>query len=589
MPEMNDGTVVDIAGGGDLSAAPRFATGLSEPSAVCQGPNGDIYVAEAGSGEVTIITSGGDFTGAAPFASGLVRPLGLHCTDSRVYVTENLGSQVTVIDADGTSETRTMVNQPADLLRDSMGRLLVTEFSGGVWDITDPDSDDAVRIATDDLPARGSIGLAEYDDRILVAQWYGDVVLDVTAGGNYSAAPVFADLSSLGANPGPISLFVLEGEDDDSTADDRVLVATWTQGSPGGSVYDITSGTPVIYAWGVSPYDVAEMALVEARTTECGDGIVEGDETCDDGNDVDTDACTNDCQIAECGDGVVWQDVELCDDGNDVETDGCRNNCQFNICGDGILNFGIEECDDGNDDNRDGCLVGCQLATCGDAVVQEGIEECDDGNTDNRDACLVGCVAALCGDGFVRRGVEDCDDGNDNDADDCRNDCTFPRCGDGIEDPFEECDDGNDANDDDCLTSCFDADCGDGFLHAEDEECDDGNDDPSDDCSHRCNVTFCGDGLVRFDEECDDGDDDDNDGCTTTCRIAVCGDGIIRYGNEDCDDGNLVNGDGCDDLCQKEFDVTGCAAGEGGGEPGRPWLLGLVALALFAGSRRRVR
>ena len=54
----------------------------------------------------------------------------------------------------------------------------------------------------------------------------------------------------------------------------------------------------------------------------CGD-IGPRVEDCDDGNEVDTDDCRNDCTNAACGDGVVWAGVEECDDGNDVENDFC--------------------------------------------------------------------------------------------------------------------------------------------------------------------------------------------------------------------------------------------------------------------------
>lgn len=578
LPEANAGTVVDIASGGDFAVAPRFATGLSFPTAICQGPGGDVYVAEAGSGEITIITGGGNFAGAPAFATGLQTPTGLHCTPDLILVTENTGSRVLDITAGGPAASAPIVatlNQPADLLLDSGSRLLASNFSAGVFDITG--GGNGVLLATDDLPpSPASIPLAQLGSRLLVGHWRADVVVDVTEGGAYSENPVFASVTDPNGG-GPIGLFVRD--DGAGAGNDQLLVATWELGASNGYVYDITSGEPVLYAWNVAPYDVAEMAFIGEV---CGNGVIEGAEECDDGNDVDTDACTNDCTAAFCGDGIVWEDVEECDDGNGVSTDACLPTCVPNVCGDGVLHFGVEECDDGNDINTDGCLINCQLATCGDDVVQEEVEECDDGNDVNTDACLVGCFAAVCGDGFVHAGQEECDDGNDNDADHCRNDCTLPHCGNGITDPLEQCDDGNRSNGDDCLNSCVRARCGDGFVHDEDEECDDGNRDDSDHCTNRCLISFCGDGVLRFDEECDDGDDDDNDGCLTTCRVAYCGDGVLQYGVESCDDGNNEEGDGCDALCQKEFDVVSCrtsGAGERGGERG--WLLGLFAVLLF--------
>ena len=55
----------------------------------------------------------------------------------------------------------------------------------------------------------------------------------------------------------------------------------------------------------------------------CGDGYVGADEECDDGNDVDTDECTNACTIAACGDGIVGPG-EVCDDGG---RGGCSEDC----------------------------------------------------------------------------------------------------------------------------------------------------------------------------------------------------------------------------------------------------------------------
>ena len=70
-----------------------------------------------------------------------------------------------------------------------------------------------------------------------------------------------------------------------------------------------------------------EGVCVMPDPAQCGDGIVEGDEQCDDGNEIDTDACTNLCTEAVCGDGIVWDDNEICDDGNEIEGDGCNSDC----------------------------------------------------------------------------------------------------------------------------------------------------------------------------------------------------------------------------------------------------------------------
>ncbi len=65
----------------------------------------------------------------------------------------------------------------------------------------------------------------------------------------------------------------------------------------------------------------------------CGDGIRERacGERCDDGaanSDSTPDACRSDCKLARCGDGVVDSDEE-CDDGNTVSCDGCSFDCKL--------------------------------------------------------------------------------------------------------------------------------------------------------------------------------------------------------------------------------------------------------------------
>ena len=155
----------------------------------------------------------------------------------------------------------------------------------------------------------------------------------------------------------------------------------------------------------------------------CGDGIVEGDEECDDANDDNTDACLDTCLAATCGDGFVQADVEECDDGNDDDTDECPASCLPATCGDGFVQADVEECDDGDDDNTDACLDTCVPASCGDGLVQADVEECDDGDDDDTDECVAGCLQASCGDGFVQAEVEECDDGDDIDDNECSNAC----------------------------------------------------------------------------------------------------------------------------------------------------------------------
>ena len=189
---------------------------------------------------------------------------------------------------------------------------------------------------------------------------------------------------------------------------------------------------------------------------------------------------------AVCGDGVVEGD-EQCDDGNLELHDDCLPGCVDARCGDGVLWAGVEACDDGNLDDHDTCTSACQPAACGDGVVQLG-ESCDDGNLDDHDACTGSCELATCGDGHVWLPFEDCD--TEGDTPTCDDDCTPAQCGDGHVNAAagEQCDDDNKVPFDACTHECQHATCGDGLLWEGAEECDDGNLTPGDGCESDCTI-----------------------------------------------------------------------------------------------------
>lgn len=98
-------------------------------------------------------------------------------------------------------------------------------------------------------------------------------------------------------------------------------------------------------------------------------------------------ACT---EIGSCGDGVIDPD-EQCDDGNTDSTDSCTASCTLNVCGDGAVFLGEEQCDEGAENGQScsaafgssctACSLSCryEVATgefCGDGV-RNGNEYCD--------------------------------------------------------------------------------------------------------------------------------------------------------------------------------------------------------------------
>ena len=170
-------------------------------------------------------------------------------------------------------------------------------------------------------------------------------------------------------------------------------------------------------------------ATTDAETTNVTDGT-----TTDSGA---TDSGTTEMVTPECGNGMV-EGTEQCDNGPDVPDDDCGPGCQFAaVCGNGMVEVG-ESCDDGNTADGDDCSADCQTITtpvvCGDGK-QEGDEQCDNGPDVPDDGCEADCTVTPpeCGNGKVE-GDEACDDGNEvnGGADDfCKNDCsvfTPPQC-----------------------------------------------------------------------------------------------------------------------------------------------------------------
>jgi len=366
-----------------------------------------------------------------------------------------------------------------------------------------------------------------------------------------------------------------------------------------------------------------DSCLNTCKAARCGDGILHnqdgGREDCDDGdkNGPLPAVCSESCTLNNCGNGVV-EPGEECDDGADNDDNAsCTRSCKWNRCGDGraYLNVSnpnnpndLEECDDKNADDSDACLSTCEWNACGDgkpytkgysatytsesdgnpnADNENLLEPCDDGNTSDNDSCVripdasqssgYRCEFNTCGDGrpYTTKTddnnpnpLEECDDANKSNNDSCLNTCVWNSCHDGwlyeVEtDPnnpneLEQCDDGNTSNSDACVDECVPAACGDAHTWIGHEQCDDGNSNNADGCSNQCELPNCGNGFVDPGEECDDGNDNDNDSCLSTCQWNRCGDGFRYLAVTDtknpnplerCDDGNGIDTDPCTSAC----------------------------------------
>src|SRR5690606_30956264 len=104
----------------------------------------------------------------------------------------------------------------------------------------------------------------------------------------------------------------------------------------------------------------------------CGNLVVSGRETCDDGNATPGDGCSEACHVEP----VFW-------DANTSSMVGWTcpptgGPCTAPLCGDGIDQG--EPCDDGNDnDMGDGCSPGCRLEPDCTAADGSCVSKCGDG------------------------------------------------------------------------------------------------------------------------------------------------------------------------------------------------------------------
>lgn len=321
----------------------------------------------------------------------------------------------------------------------------------------------------------------------------------------------------------------------------------------------------------------------------CGNGIVEGNELCDgstfpqgkhrcaDWGYLDGDiACKSDCtptfagcRFSVCGDGMI-EGPETCDSTQlgSASCTGlgfaggmvtCTSTCSVSVagciapgCNNGILEPALgEECDGANLDNGTceakgfaggtiSCDGTCSYDTsacvspgCGNTIIEAPLEECEGANLNSQTCMSQGflqgplacsgssctfdtsmCIEAGCGNNIIETGTEQCEGTNLNGAScqtlgflqgvvtcnpSCQYDtsaCVAPGCGNMIiEAPTEQCE-GMNLNGATCLTE--------GFIGGD----------------IACN------GQCRFD--------------TSMCQQPTCGDSMI-HGNEQCDRQNLNN------------------------------------------------
>ncbi|MFH2009062.1 MAG: MopE-related protein [bacterium] len=182
--------------------------------------------------------------------------------------------------------------------------------------------------------------------------------------------------------------------------------------SAGKAIYAVRGGSFTDYSGGLA-CDFTSTGFVEdvfapnvgfRCCTTCGNGTIEGDETCEGGPGCNPITCGP----ATCGDGNL-DAGEQCDDGNLLPLDGCGPTCRFEPENCSSLYPGDED----NDGNANCADSDCALTWCDDTQDNDG-----DGFTEaNGDCCDSGLEPACGGlppDQVHPAAPEICGDGIDN-------------------------------------------------------------------------------------------------------------------------------------------------------------------------------
>ena len=258
-----------------------------------------------------------------------------------------------------------------------------------------------------------------------------------------------------------------------------------------------------LFCTGTEFCDVVNGQCATTGATDCDDGVMCTTDFCDTMNDV----CANVAVDANCADGQFCNGNETCDVINDCQP-GVAPNCSDSI-----------DCtDDSCDETNDVCVSTVDDGNCDDTVFCNGSEVCVAG---------VGCQAGT---------PVTCDDGLD---------CTSGSCDTGL---------------DACVFAANDGFCDDGLLCNGSETCDVSAASPGDGCVAGNTVMCSDDGIACTVETCDES----AMGCISTADNSLCPAGEFCVPalagcvpsspctlNSECDDGDDCNGiETCNVVCQ---------------------------------------
>ncbi len=216
-----------------------------------------------------------------------------------------------------------------------------------------------------------------------------------------------------------------------SAAGDPIMVT-----AAGDPIMNSAAGDPIMMTTGhFTAYTFIALKGDSEEQEDTGDA-----EEDDENTEPDEDKDEEPVAVTECGNGVVEKGEE-CDDGADngrffcdygeESCELCSLSCKLeagitSYCGDGSIDtLEGETCDDGADNGKYAhCNAACSGPSryCGDGIIDEDEGEiCDDGeNNDTYGHCNAWCdgLASYCGDG-TKQDDEACDFGENNGKTDC--------------------------------------------------------------------------------------------------------------------------------------------------------------------------
>jgi cysteine-rich repeat protein len=306
-----------------------------------------------------------------------------------------------------------------------------------------------------------------------------------------------------------------------------------------------------------APRPLETLTLVERG---CGNGVVDPDEGCDDGNRTGGDGCNESCLIESI------EEVKNCfiDDCTPPPSTCTPGSVGCPRCNDGDRGrTGSASCTSGFCSSVGGVAV---CMNCGNGRV-DGQEGCDEPGRAASAECTASCLVTPCPTGIdcdptctiIPGALSDptchtCTSNEHCDSMDCRvlqdgrGICVAVDCGDGILQASEGCDDGNRTAGDGCNASCRVESC---TTYPDcDRTCEQvpGRPSTSDPPCSACNDTAPG---HTGGDSCASGLCDRDDGTGICMPSPVCGNGTLEIG-EGCDDSNTMNGDGCNAMCRIE-------------------------------------